>query len=65
MRTCLDRSAWQTLTPGAAVPLSPKDPLAGLSARLSAKDVILGTFSYPDSGPYTESRRWRGRRGKR
>jgi hypothetical protein len=61
--TTLDRTTWSTLTPGSAAPLSPKDPLAGLSARLSAKGLITGSFRYPDSSPYLDEQ-GRGRTGR-
>lgn len=50
--TDLGPQIWKTLTPGSAEPLSPADPLADLSARLSATGVATATFSYPDCGPY-------------
>ena len=52
--TTLDEATWSTLTPGSAAPLSPKDPLAGLSARLSAKGLITGKFQYPNCSPYLD-----------
>lgn len=36
------------LVPGSADPLSPKDPLAGLSSRLSSSVVLTGIIEYPE-----------------
>lgn len=51
VRTDLDESTWSTATAGSGQKLSPEDPLAALSQRLSATGVITGTFRYPSCGP--------------
>jgi hypothetical protein len=47
VETELEEGTWSTFTAGSADPLSPKDPLAALSARLSQSGIITGTFRYP------------------
>jgi hypothetical protein len=42
---------WSTYTAGGADALSPKDPLAELTNRLSSTGLIKGTFTYPNCGP--------------
>ncbi len=51
VRTDLDENTWSTATAGSGQKLSPEDPLAALSQRLSATGVITGTFRYPSCGP--------------
>jgi len=50
--TELEGGTWSTFTAGSAEPLTPKDPLAALSARLSQSGVITGTFEYPEGSPH-------------
>ena len=57
VETELEGGTWSTFTAGSADPLSPKDPLAGLSARMSQSGIITGTFSYPPDSPYAAARR--------
>lgn len=49
--TDLERGTWTTFTAGGGDALSPKDPLAALSARLSQTGIITGTFCYPEGHP--------------
>jgi hypothetical protein len=48
----LEEGTWTTFTAGGADPLVPADPLAALSARLSRRGIITGTFSYPEGSPF-------------
>jgi hypothetical protein len=52
VRTDLDANTWSTATAGSGEKLSPAEPLAALSQRLSSTGLISGTFSYPDCGPF-------------
>jgi hypothetical protein len=51
VETALADNTWATATPGSGVALSPADPLAKLSARLSETGIITGDFKYPECGP--------------
>jgi hypothetical protein len=51
VQTCLADDTWSTATAGSGTAMSPKDPLAALSARLSKTGILTGHFSYPDCGP--------------
>jgi hypothetical protein len=48
----LEEGTWTTFTAGGADPLVPADPLAALSARLSQRGIITGTFTYPAGSPF-------------
>ncbi|HEV7212675.1 MAG TPA: hypothetical protein VGN47_13290 [Blastococcus sp.] len=52
VHTDLEAGTWTTFTAGGADPLAPASPLARLSARLSQRGVITGTFRYPEGSPY-------------
>jgi hypothetical protein len=52
VQTVLDGGTWSTFTAGSADPLTPKDPLSALSARLSKSGIITGTFEYPPGTPH-------------
>jgi hypothetical protein len=52
VETDLEEGTWSTFTAGSADPLSPKDPLAALSARMSQSGIITGTFRYPAESPF-------------
>ena len=57
----LEEGTWTTFTAGGADPLTPADPLARLSARLSRRGIITGTFRYPEGSPFAVA----GNRGAR
>ncbi|MGZ4604953.1 MAG: hypothetical protein ACXVXV_02330 [Blastococcus sp.] len=50
----LEAGTWTTFTAGGADPLAPASPLARLSARLSQRGIITGTFTYPEGSPYAD-----------
>jgi hypothetical protein len=50
--TRLDDDTWSTATAGSGHALSPENPLAKLSQRLSKSGIITGTFTYPSCAPY-------------
>jgi hypothetical protein len=52
VETDLEEGTWSTFTVGSADPLSPKDSLAALSARMSQSGIITGTFRYPAGSPF-------------
>ncbi|MBO1413557.1 patatin-like phospholipase family protein [Streptomyces sp. FH025] len=52
----------ERLVPGSGWPLSPRHPLAGLNARLSATSVVTGDIIYPQD--LVKDGRRRGRRGR-
>src|SRR3954454_11593942 len=52
VHTELEKDTWSSFTAGGGEALTPKDPLAALSARLSQKGVITGTFEYPPGSPF-------------
>jgi hypothetical protein len=52
VQTDLEAGTWTTFTAGGADPLAPKDPLSKLSARLSQRGIITGTFRYPDKSTH-------------
>ena len=54
VQTDLEAGTWRTFTAGSAEPLAPKDPLATLSARLSQRGIITGTFRYPPGSPFAD-----------
>jgi hypothetical protein len=56
VHTDLEQGTWSTFTVGSADPLSPKDPLAALSARLSQSGIITGTFTYPAGSRFASNR---------
>lgn len=55
VETELEDGTWSTFTAGSADPLTPKDPLAALSARMSRSGIITGTFRYPEGSRFAEA----------
>ena len=52
VETELEQGTWSSFTAGSADPLSPKDPLSALSARMSQSGIITGTFRYPEGSRF-------------
>ena len=57
VETELEHGTWSTFTIGSADPLSPKDPLAALNARMSQSGIITGTFTYPQESGFASNRK--------
>lgn len=64
VETVLDRNTWESATEGSGEPLSPKDPLATLSQRLSRTGIITGRFVYPVCSGFVEQQDGGPPRGK-
>jgi hypothetical protein len=54
VETVLEQGTWSTFTAGSADPLTPKDALAALNARLSQSGIITGTFTYPAGSEFAD-----------